>query len=150
MIELRAYLMNCIIEDKNVIEELLLIDNRVQYTNLTYESLISSLQDISDYDILDSNFNYVAITDGEFDTVFKVLINTPSLSTIYVNRSYLGINKYLIRMVNSFYDEEKVKLDDSTNYHKYINSDDKILLSGFDTFIDEISKEFVHKEIVIL
>lgn len=148
--DLRTYLMDCILEDRNIIEELLFIDNKVQYTNLTYESLIGMLKKINDYDILDDNFNYVAITDGEFDTVFKVLINVPSLSTLYVNRSFLGINKYLIKLVNAFYECEKVKLDDSTNYHKYVDSTDKIILSGFDTFVDEISKEFVHKEFVIL
>lgn len=148
--DLRSYLMDCILEDKNIIEELLLIDNKVQYTNLTYETLINMLKKINDYDILDGNFNYVAITDGEFDTVFKVLINIPSLSTLYVNRSFLGINKYLIKLVNTFYECEKVKLDDSTNYHKYVNSTDKIILSGFDTFVDEIAKEFVHKEFAIL
>lgn len=142
--------MNCILEDKNLIEELLLIDNKVQYTKLTYEDLIRIINYVNDYDILDSQFVYTAITDGEFDTVFKVLINTPSLSTIFVNRRFLGINKYLIRLVNSFYDKEKVKLEESTNYHQYMGSDDKIILCGFDTFVDEISKEFVHKEIVIL
>lgn len=148
--DLRTYLIDCILEDKNLIEELLLIDNKVQYTNLTYESLIEMLKKINDYDILDDNLNYVAITDGEFDTIFKVLISVPSLSTIYVNRSFLGINKYLIKLVNTFYKFEKVKLDDSTDYHKYIDSEDKIILSGFDTFVEELSKEFESKEIVIL
>lgn len=145
--DLRTYLIDCILNNKSLIEELLFIDNKVQYTNITYESLLDTLKNIDKYDILDDNFT--ALTDGEFDTVFKVLISAPNLSTIYVNRTFLGINKYLVSCANKFYELEKIKLDDSTDYHKYLNSADKIILSGFDTFVEEISKEF-NKEIIIL
>jgi len=147
---LKTYLLDCILEDRNIIEELLLIDNKVQYTNLTYESLIETLKNINECVILDEAFNYIAITDGEFDTVFKVLISVPCLSTIYVNRCFLGINKYLIKLINTFYECERIKLDDTIDYHKYLNCNDKIILYGFDTFVEELSKEFEDKEFIII
>ena len=145
--DLRTYLIDCVLNNKSLIEELLFIDNKVQYTDITYESLLDRLKNVNKYDILDDNFT--ALTDGEFDTVFKVLISVPNLSTIYVNRTFLGLNKYLVNKTNQYYGYEKIKLDDSTDYRKYHNSADKIILSGFDTFVEEISKEF-NREITIL
>lgn len=148
--DLKSYLINNIIEDKNIIEELILIDNKIQFTNFTYELLLEALKSIKECDILENDLNLVALTDGEFNTVFRILISVPNLSILYVNRCSLGINKYLVRLVNDFYGYEKIKLDDTINYTKYINSENKIILSGFDTFVEELLKEFNNKEIIVI
>ena len=72
--DLKTYLLNCFLEDRSVIEELLFIDNKVQYTNLTYEKLLDVLKNISVYDNLDEAFSYIAITDGEFDSVHYLVV----------------------------------------------------------------------------
>lgn len=147
---LKEYLLNCFLEDKSLIEELLFIDNKVQYTNLTYEKLLDVLKNISVYDNLDDAFNYIAITDGEFDSVCKVLINVSNIKVLYVNRCFLGVNKYLVNCVNTFYGEDKISIDSDKNYHQYIDKSNKIVLSGFDTFVEELSKDFNECEITIL
>lgn len=147
---LKEYLLNCFLEDKSLIEELLFIDNKVQYTNLTYEKLLDVLKNISVYDNLDDAFNYIAITDGEFDSVCKVLINVSNIKVLYVNRCFLGVNKYLVNCVNAFYDADKISIDSDKNYHQYIDKSNKIVLSGFDTFVEELSKDFNECEITIL
>ena len=148
--DLKSYLLNCFLEDRSVIEELLFIDNKVQYTNLTYEKLLDVLKNISVYDNLDEAFSYIAITDGEFDSVCKILINITEIKTLYVNRCFLGINKYIVKCVNEFYGADKVMLDSSVNYQKYIDKSNKIVLCGFDTFVEELTKEFNECEIIIL
>lgn len=148
--DLKTYLLNCFLEDRSVIEELLFIDNKVQYTNLTYEKLLDVLKNISVYDNLDEAFSYIAITDGEFDSVCKILINITEIKTLYVNRCFLGINKYIVKCVNEFYGADKVTLDSSVNYQKYIDKSNKIVLCGFDTFVEELTKEFNECEIIIL
>ena len=148
--DLKTYLLNCFLEDRSVIEELLFIDNKVQYTNLTYEKLLDVLKNISVYDNLDEAFSYIAITDGEFDSVCKILINITEIKTLYVNRCFLGINKYIVKCVNEFYGADKVMLDSSVNYQKYIDKSNKIILCGFDTFVEELTKEFNECEIIIL
>ena len=148
--DVKTYLLNCFLEDRSVIEELLFIDNKVQYTNLTYEKLIDVLKNISVYDNLDETFSYIAITDGEFDSVCKILINITEIKTLYVNRCFLGINKYIVKSVNEFYGADKVTLDSSVNYQKYIDKSNKIVLCGFDTFVEELTKEFNECEIIIL
>ena len=147
---LKEYLINCLLEDKSIIDELLLIDNRVQYTSLTYENILNNLKNAVVYDNLDVVSSYIAITDGEIDSVLKVLINVKELKTVYIDRSFLGINKYLVKCVNDFYGEEKIVLDDSKDYRKYINNSPKIVLSGFDTFVEELSKEFNECDVTIL
>lgn len=148
--DVKTYLLNCFLEDRSVIEELLFIDNKVQYTNLTYEKLLDVLKNISVYDNLDETFSYIAITDGEFDSVCKILINITEIKTLYVNRCFLGINKYIVKSVNEFYGADKVTLDSSVNYQKYIDKSNKIVLCGFDTFVEELTKEFNECEIIIL
>ena len=136
-------------EDKSIIDELLLIDNKIQYTNLTYESLLDSIIAVDICNVLDGDSVYVAITDGEVQTVLKVIICTPKLSTLYINRTFLSINKYLVSCANKFYEFEKIQLDSSKNYQKYINSANKVILSGFDTFVEELSNEF-NQDVIIL
>ena len=146
---LQTYLIERISEDKSLIEELLFVDNKVQYTNLTYENVLELLKKDNEYDILDDDLNSIAITDGELNTVIKMIISVPNLSTIYVNRTFLGINKYLIKCVNELYGYEKIKLDETEDYQKYFNSANRIVLSGFDTFVEELAKEF-NNEVVVL
>ena len=108
------------------------------------------MKNISVYDNLDEAFSYIAITDGEFDSVCKILINITEIKTLYVNRCFLGINKYIVKCVNEFYGADKVMLDSSVNYQKYIDKSNKIVLCGFDTFVEELTKEFNECEIIIL
>ncbi len=68
---LKEHLINCLLEDKSIIDELLLIDNRVQYTSLTYENILNNLKNAVVYDNLDVVSSYIAITDGEIDSVLK-------------------------------------------------------------------------------
>ena len=148
--DIKEYLINCILDDKNMIEELLLIDNKVQYTNLSYEKVLEILKNTYVYDNLDDTLSYIAITDGEVDSVLKVLVSSNNLIKLYVNRSFLGFNKYLVKCVNEYYGNEKIKLDDSTDYQKYVDKSNSIILCGFDTFVEELGKEFKDCELIIL
>lgn len=146
---LRDYLINCIIEEKDIINELLYIDNKIQYTHLNYEELVDKLNNVSKIN-LDNDLNFVALTDGEVETVFKVLISVSKLDIIYVDKKSLGINKYLVSRANMFYENNNIQLDITDDYRKYLSSEYSIIISGFDTFVEELSKEFRNKDITIL
>ena len=148
--DLKDYLINCIIEEKELINQLLYIDNSVQYTSVNYEQLVLKLQQVNAGSDIVFKKSVVAITDGEPETVFRALINISDLKDIFINRTSLGINKYLVNRANAYYEEEKIKLDSSKDYRKYINYEYSIVISGFDVFVEEISKEFGDKDITIL
>ena len=148
--DLKKYLINCILEERNLVEELLYIDNSIGFTNLSYELLIDKLKNIDVYSVCNSNLDYFVITDGEIENVFKVLISIPNILLLYIDRNFLAINKYFVSRLNQFYGFEKIKLDDSSDYYKYIDSNNKIILSGFDEFVVDLLNTFKDKEIIVL
>lgn len=145
---LQSYLIECVLNDKDLVDVLLEIDNKIQYTDLSYENVLDILKNINVYDNL--NDTCIAITDGEVDTVIRVLLQTSNLTNLFINRSFLGINKYFVKCVNDYYEKDKIQLDTSTDYRKYIDSSNKIVLAGFDTFVEELSKEFENRDLIIL
>ena len=139
---LKEHLINCFLEEREIIEELLYIDNNIQHTSLTYEQLLNEINDIEVNDKQIISNQCVAITDGEFKTVFKILMVLPYLNTLWVDRTSLGINKYLVSRANEFYQEERINIDITKDYFKYKDSKYPIIISGFDTFVEEMSQEF--------
>lgn len=140
--ELKEYLINCFLEERELIEELLYIDNNIQHQTLTYEQLLNEINNIEVTDKHIDNNLCVAITDGEFKTVVKILIGIPTLNTLWVYRTSLGINKYLVSRTNEFYQEERINLDITRDYLKYKNSQYQIIISGFDFFVEGMSADF--------
>ena len=140
--ELKEYLINCFLEERELMEELLYIDNNIQHQTLTYEQLLNEINNIEVTDKHIDNNLCVAITDGEFKTVVKILIGIPTLNTLWVYRTSLGINKYLVSRTNEFYQEERINLDITRDYLKYKNSQYQIIISGFDFFVEGMSADF--------
>ena len=146
---IKGYLISCILEEKEIVEHLLYIDNSIGCTTLTYEDLLETIRKIEPT-FINSNTKFVAITDGYFESVFKILISISSLDTIYIDRTFVALNKYLVSRVNYFYNEEVIKLDITKDYFKYKDSKDKIIISGFDTFIEDMSNYFRDNQIIIV
>ena len=146
---LKEYLTSCILEEKEIVEHLLYIDNSIGCTTLTYEDLLETIRKIEPT-LINEYSKLIAITDGYFESVFKILISISSLDTIYVDRTFVALNKYLISRVNYFYNEEIIKLDITKDYFKYKDSKDKIIISGFDTFIEDMSDYFKDNQIIIV
>ena len=130
---LKEYLINCFLEEREIIEELIYIDNSIQKTNFIYEQMLNDIREVKADNQQVINEQCIAITDGELKTVFKILISIPTLNTIWVNRTSLGINKYLVSRIN---------LDITKDYFKYKNSQYPIIISGFDFFVEGISEDF--------
>lgn len=68
------YLFEKLIEEKNLVEELINIDNKIQYTNLTYSEFIKKVKQIKVPKIGIRGLNNF-ITDGEPDTIFAIMMN---------------------------------------------------------------------------
>ena len=138
---IKDYLLDCLINEKELIEELLYIDNNIQHTALTYDCLIESLKNVNECSV-NNDFDYIAITDGEITTVFKVLISVLRLKIVFVDRRFLALNKYLVSRVNFFSGDENIELDVSNNYRKFIGCDTSVVISGIDGFTNEVVEQF--------
>ncbi len=147
------FIINKLIDEKEIIEELLKLDNAVLKRNLTYEELVKSICNAKIETIdLDLNNKYNVITDGEPDNVFSVLVTLPkNIAYININRKFLGINTWLIEQVKQFYNHEiAISLDTSLDYQKYDISNLTIILKGYKEFVLGMSELLNNKNIIVL
>lgn len=144
---IKDYLLDCLINEKEIIEELLYIDNNIQHTALTYDYLIESLKNVNECNI-NNDFNYIAITDGEVEAVFKVLISVLKLKVVFVDKRFLALNKYLVSRVNLFLDNDDIELDLTDDYRKYIGCNTSVVISGIEGFTNEVFEYFDNSVII--
>lgn len=144
---IKDYLLDCLINEKEIIEELLYIDNNIQHTALTYDYLIKSLKNVNECNI-NNDFNYIAITDGEVEAVFKVLISVLKLKVVFVDKRFLALNKYLVSRVNLFLDNDDIELDLTDDYRKYIGCNTSVVISGIEGFTNEVFEYFDNSVII--
>lgn len=147
---LKEYLIECIIEDKDIITSLLYIDNQIQYTNLSYDELLDKIRNTEICLDIDTSLFYSAITDGEIESVIKVLISIPKLKSIYVNRTSVGINKYLIDRTNRYYKDQNIELNIDNDYNSYKDHDTSIIVCAFNEMVEDIKDKFKGIKLVII
>ena len=147
---IKEFLVNCLLQEQSIVEELLYIDNKIQHTQLTYDNLIKKISLVSPLESLNNINEEVVISDGEIETVFKVLISEISIDTIYLNNCFLGINSYLINRAVAFYGINSICVDKSDNYQKYQDISKKIIIIGFDTFVEEVSKDLPQATTIVV
>lgn len=149
---LNKYLIELLIQEHSIIDELLVIDNKIQFTNLTFDWLLNILQDITiDLDELPVR-KYDVITDGELKTTLNCLINyAPFINHLNINERYVGINKWFIKHINDYYKSHNINinilLDIDDNYEQY-NDSKALIVCGFKEFIDGISLLFENKNVI--
>ena len=115
---MKDYLLNILETEKDIVEELLSIDNKVQYTNYTYEYIYNKIYNFNKYD---NNLNdkYIVITDGEIDTILYILFNyIDNTIVLNINHKTIGLYKWLITRVNEYYNKNII-LDIDNNYELY-------------------------------
>lgn len=150
---LENYLLGHIIEEKSVIEELLQIDNTVQKTNYTYVTFLKKVRELPKLEIiLDRPYNFV--TDGDPDTVYNILISSPFVKSIHINKSFIALNKWLVERSKEYYQEKNMEvnlsLDMELEYNKYREESTGIILYGFPEFVEEMEEIFYDKDIAVI
>lgn len=149
---LNKYLIELLIQEQSIIEELLIIDNKIQFTSLTYNQLLNILQNITiDMDDLPVG-KYDVITDGEINTTLKCLISyAPLINRMNINKRYVGVNKWFIKNINEYYKRNKINinilLDIDNNYSQYTDSK-FLIICGFKEFIDGTLSLFNNKSVI--
>ena len=131
---LREYLWDLLVSERDIVEELLTLDNKVEYTNFLFYELVGML-DFAAYPskIIDGKFDI--LTDGEPDTVYMALLGYAThIEKIHVNQSFLGINNWLVSRVKKYYADKgeplSLEIDEKVSYDDYQNSK-KVVAYGF-------------------
>ena len=142
---MKEYLLNKLEEEKEIVESILDIDNRVQGTNIGYNqvyNLILNTKEITN----NVDKKYILITDGELSTIIYMLINyTNNIMCININHMTLGFNMWLIKKLNEYGID--IPLDKDNNYDIY-DKYNNILIAGFEEFVEGTADMFDNKDIL--
>lgn len=132
------YFNNLLIDEEEIVKELILIDNTVCNTNMTYDDLIKSINSIK-LSENDMKKPIDVITDGEVSSVFYALLNyNVNINKIHIDSTFLAINKWLVQRFNEYFNINII-LDDGFNYNYYSND---IVIVGDSLFTSGLSKMF--------
>lgn len=142
---MKEYLLNKLEEEKEIVESILDIDNRVQGTNIGYNqvyNLILNTKEITN----NVDKKYILITDGELSTIIYMLINyTNNIMCININHMTLGFNMWLVKKLNEYGID--ILLDKDNNYDIY-DKYNNIMIAGFEEFVEGTTDIFDNKDIL--
>ncbi len=147
------YILNSYYEDREILEELIKIDNSIHFTNYSYKSILEIIRNVkpSRY-VFDGKYD--VISDGELEKVISVVCNYPfQIDNLYVDSCYLGFYAWLTKIVNMFLEEngfdDRIKLDHEDDFKKYINGNNKVLIVAEEDFLDDLKKIYKDKDLLI-
>ncbi len=148
---LKDYICDLLVEERSLIEELLKVDNHICQTKLTYDVLYAKIYSVVDSnEVIEHKCNY--ITDGEPDNVLLALMNAPKIKNLHINRTYVGINKWLTERTKEYFKEQNINvnliLDIEKGYRRYTDDNHDIVIIGPKEFIYGIASMFIEKTII--
>ena len=150
---LENYLLERVLSEKAVIDELLRIDNSIQKTNYTYEMFLDKIKGIPKLSLaLEEPCNF--LTDGDPDTVYRVLISSTNIRKLHINRSFVAMNKWLVERTKEYYQENGIEfsfyLDIERPYVNYIEENIGIILYGFKEFVIGLKEVLEQKNMLAI
>lgn len=146
---LKEFLIDSFLEEKDVINELLMIDNSIQFTDTLYEDILLILRNSLEYDLFALD-KCTVISDGNLEKTIKVLIKySASIDNVFVSKSFLGIYTWFIKRIRNYYNSG-ITLDKTNYYNKYLSNDNTIVICGDSEFLDYMSKYFSECKSIIV
>ena len=139
-------LMIKLLEEKDVVEELIKIDNEIMNTNYDYDYYTELFAFVLEQD-LDSRTidkDIVFVTEGDVFTTLQLLLKMGMGATrvIFINQGFVGMNKWLVSKYIEITGDNEVILDTGINYNKYIDKGYKVIPIGEDSIVDQVLEDF--------
>lgn len=139
-------LMFKLLEDKDVVEELIKIDNEIMNTKYDYDYYTELFSYVLEQDlenrVIDNDV--VFITEGDVFTTLELLLKmgTGATRIIFINQGFVGMNKWLVSKYSEITGDNDVILDTGVNYNKYIDKGYKVIPIGEDKLVDQVLEDF--------
>lgn len=145
--------MNEILEhlsnEEQIVEELINIDNDIMNTKYSFNDYYNAIESRFNIDIeqIDIKENTVFVTEGDVILTLDILrrFNTAKKIVIFVNQSYLGMNKWLMSKYYEITGNNNIILDEEVNYNKYIDKGFKVIPLGEEGLIEQVMEDFYDK-----
>ena len=134
-------------EEKEIVEELIKIDNEVMNTTYSFNSyyeLFESILNDDYYKISVVDRDTVFVTEGDVFVTLELLkrMRVVGNVVIFINQGNVGMNKWLVTKYKEMTGNDRVMLDTDINYNKYIDKGYKVVPIGEDGLVDQVLEDF--------
>lgn len=139
-------LLMLIDSEKDILEQLISIDNEKMKDNITYKDFLNTCHNILQTeckDILEDNLLF--ITEGDPYFTLAILKTTKKINSkviIFVNQGYQALNKWLITKYKMLTGDQFHEIDFSNNYNKYLKKDYKVIPFGENELSSSVMEDF--------
>lgn len=139
-------LLNKLEEEREIVEELIKIDNEVMNTNYDYDYYTTLFSFVLEQDlenrIIDQDI--VFVTEGDVQITLQLLLKMGVGATrvIFINQGFVGMNKWLVSKYIEITGDSEVILDTDVNYNKYIDKGYKVIPIGEDAVVSQVLEDF--------
>lgn len=135
-----------LLEEKDIVEELIKIDNEVMNTNYDYDSYTILFSSVLGQEMENRvlNQDVVFVTEGDVQITLELLLKmgTGATRVIFINQGFVGMNKWLVSKYREITGDNDVILDTDINYNKYIDKGYKVIPIGEDAIVDQVLEDF--------
>ena len=134
-------------EEREIVEELIKIDNEVMNTTYSFNSyyeLFESILNDDYYKISVVDRDTVFVTEGDVFVTLELLkrMRVVGNVVIFINQGNVGMNKWLVTKYKEMTGNDRVILDTDINYNKYIDKGYKVVPIGEDGLVDQVLEDF--------
>lgn len=139
-------IIDFIINEKDILMELIKIDNQIMYQNMTYDMFLNkAMEVIGKRKYIETDKKLLFITEGNPILTLNILNNIVMVDkevVLFVNQSYQGLNRWLFDKYLKITGNVKHTIDFGINYNKYIGRDYKVVSIGEKEFREEVFRDF--------
>lgn len=139
-------LMVKLLEEKDIVEELIKIDNEVMNTSYDYDYYTTLFSYVLEQDVMNKiiDQDIVFVTEGDVLITLQLLLKMGVGATrvIFINQGFVGMNKWLVTKYIEITGDDDVILDTDINYNKYIDKGYKVVPIGEDGLVDQVLEDF--------
>ena len=139
-------LMVKLLEEKDIVEELIKIDNEVMNTSYDYDYYTTLFSYVLEQDVMNKiiDQDIVFVTEGDVLITLQLLLKMGVGATrvIFINQGFIGMNKWLVTKYIEITGDIDVILDTDINYNKYIDKGYKVVPIGEDGLVDQVLEDF--------
>ena len=139
-------LMVKLLEEKDIVEELIKIDNEVMNTSYDYDYYTTLFSYVLEQGMVNKiiDQDIVFVTEGDVLITLQLLLKMGVGATrvIFINQGFVGMNKWLVTKYIEITGDNDVILDTDINYNKYIDKGYRVVPIGEDGLVDQVLEDF--------
>ena len=124
--------------EKEVLEQLIEIDNKVINDKLTYKDILKkTMKALKEKKELKVDKDMLFITEGDYELTIGILSKIENMKckvVIFINQNYIALNKWLISKYHELTGNMQHIIDFGDNYNAYIGKDYNVIPVGSDDY----------------